>query len=197
MASYDAERRPIGTRNTLEAADNYARSGDIFSAVHDIEDEGPQGESKRAAIAATLPPKIKHFAPIGVHLGYYYEHSPIITSDGTAPPPYEAANYRPTARPGHRAPHVWLGDGRSMLDLFGRGFTLLNFGCNEEECAGMINAAAACGMPLAINRIDDAVVASAYGARLCLVRPDGHVAWRGDHRPDDPQRIIDVARGAG
>ena len=28
-----------------------------------------------------------------------------------------------------------------------------------------------------------------------LVRPDGHVAWRGDRMPDDPLRIIDVVRG--
>ena len=29
--------------------------------------------------------------------------------------------------PGGRAPHAWLADGRSTLDLFGRGFTLLRF----------------------------------------------------------------------
>jgi hypothetical protein len=28
------------------------------------------------------------------------------------------------------------------------------------------------------------------------VRPDGHVAWRGDAQPDDPMRVIDIVRGA-
>jgi hypothetical protein len=105
MASYDRERRPIGLQNTLEAADNYARSGNIFAAVADIEDEGVRGAQTRAAIAATLPPKIKHFAPIGVHLGYHYAGSPIISPDGTRPPPFDAASYAPMARPGHRACH--------------------------------------------------------------------------------------------
>jgi hypothetical protein len=31
---------------------------------------------------------------------------------------------------------------------------------------------------------------------LVLVRPDGHVAWRGDILPDDPQALIDRVRGA-
>jgi flavin-dependent monooxygenase StaC len=29
------------------------------------------------------------------------------------------------------------------------------------------------------------------------VRPDGHVAWRGDEIPADAARVIDTARGAG
>ena len=43
------------------------------------------------------------------------------------PPPDDPAEYTPSARPGSRAPHVWLRDGRSTLDLYGRGFTLLRF----------------------------------------------------------------------
>ena len=195
MRSYDLERRPIGSRNTLEAADNYARSGNIFEAVHDIEDDGPQGVRTLAAIAASLPPKIKHFAPIGVHLGYYYEQSPIIVPDGTAPPPFDAANYAPTARPGHRAPHVWLRDGRSTLDLFGRGFVLLSFD-RDIDCSPLLEAAALCGVPVSLHTIDDPTAAAIYATRLCLVRPDGHVAWRGDQCPRCPQDVIDIARGA-
>jgi hypothetical protein len=35
-----------------------------------------------------------------------------------------------------------------------------------------------------------------YGAALVLVRPDQHVAWRGDSAPADPARLIDLIRGA-
>jgi 2-polyprenyl-6-methoxyphenol hydroxylase-like FAD-dependent oxidoreductase len=196
LASYDRERRPIGLRNTLEAADNYARSGDIFSAVGQIESEDAVGERQRTAIAASLPPKIKHFAPIGVHLGYHYDQSPIIMPDGTPPPENDAASYTPTSRPGHRAPHVWLADGRSTLDLFGRGFALLCFGGAADDSAGLIEAARARGAPLSVHAIDETSVAAIYEKRFCLVRPDGHVAWRGDQPPTDPAAMMDMVCGA-
>ena len=196
MRSYDLERRPIGSRNTLEAADNYSRSGAIFSHVQNIEDEGPLGAQARAAIAGSLPPKIKHFAPIGVHLGYHYDRSALIVPDGTSPPPFEAATYKPTARPGHRAPHVWLADGRSTLDLFGRGFVLLIFGGAAEDCLPMVEAAARRKIPLSVQSIDDPTAEAIYENRFCLVRPDGHVAWRGNQCPVDPERLMDVIRGA-
>jgi len=43
--------------------------------------------------------------------------------------------------------------------------------------------------------IADPAIAGLYQRRLVLVRPDGHVAWRGDAAPADPQAVIDVARG--
>ena len=196
LASYDRERRPIGLRNTLEAADNYARSGDIFSAVGDIENEDAAGERQRAAIASSLPPKIKHFAPIGIHLGYHYDHSPIIVPDGTPTPQSEAASYRSTSRPGHRAPHVWLADGRSILDLFGRGFVLLCFGGPADDCLALTEAARERGVPLSVQFIAEASATVAYEQRFCLMRPDGHVAWRGDQAPTDPAAVIDIVRGA-
>ena len=196
MRSYDRERRPIGLRNTLEAADNYSRSGDIFSAVQNIEDDDASGALTRATISASLPAKIKHFAPIGVHLGYHYEGSPIIFPDGTLPPRFEAASYAPTCRPGHRAPHVWLADGRSTLDLFGRGFALLCFGGEADDGSRLVGAARGRGVPLSVHFIDKVAAKAGYQQGLCLVRPDGHVAWRGDRSPDDPERVIDVVRGA-
>ena len=196
LASYDAERRPIGLRNTLEAADNYARSGDIFATPAAVEDAGPAGEAARAAIARLLPPKIKHFAPIGVHLGYRYEGSPIIVADGTTAPPNEAASYQPTSRPGHRAPHAWLAPGSSTLDLFGRGFVLLCLGENGAGGETFAAAARKRGVPLKVANIAAPAIAGLYERRFVLVRPDGHVAWRGDAPPDDPGAILDVARGA-
>ena len=34
-----------------------------------------------------------------------------------------------------------------------------------------------------------------YERRLVLVRPDGHVAWRGDEVPSDALALIDTVRG--
>jgi 2-polyprenyl-6-methoxyphenol hydroxylase-like FAD-dependent oxidoreductase len=195
LASYERERRPIGLGNTLEAADNYDRSGEIFAQPAALEEPGPAGDAARAAVAAKLPPKIKHFAPIGVHLGYHYETSPIIVPDGTPPPAFDAARYRPTARPGHRAPHAWLARNRSTLDLFGRGFCLLRF-ADAPDTSSLRGAAEVAGVPLQEVLLSDPTIAALYGRRLVLVRPDGHVAWRGDEAPADPRVLIDIIRGA-
>jgi hypothetical protein len=43
--------------------------------------------------------------------------------------------------------------------------------------------------------IADRAVTELYGAGLVLVRPDGHVAWRGNACPDEPLAAIDRIRG--
>lgn len=201
LATYDTERRPVGEFNTREAADNYARSGELFNVPAAVESTGVDGDAARDAVAARLPPKIKHFAPIGVHLGYRYENSPLIIPDGTPAPPMETASYTPTARPGHRAPHAWLPDGRSMLDYFGKGFVLVRFGGDVSAGRSLQRAAQAAGVPLSIVDVDDAAIAACYGSRLVLVRPDGHVAWRAnsnlDPNPDSENATTLIARVVG
>ena len=194
LASYETERRPIGLFNTREAADNYDKSGTIFAVPEALEEDGAAGEAARAAVAALLPLKIKHFAPIGVHLGSAYETSPLIIDDGTPPVPFDPVRYTPSARPGQRAPHAWLASRQSTLDLFGHGFTLLRFGDAGGE--PLIEAARAAELALNIADIADAAIARLYGRCLVLVRPDGHVAWRGDSVPARPRAIIDRIRGA-
>jgi hypothetical protein len=44
--------------------------------------------------------------------------------------------------------------------------------------------------------VDDAEAAEIYEQPLVLVRPDGHVAWRGRASPADPLTSIDRVRGA-
>ncbi|MET0472700.1 MAG: FAD-dependent monooxygenase, partial [Xanthobacteraceae bacterium] len=103
---------------------------------------------------------------------------------------------RPTTRPGARAPHAWLPDGRSTLDLFGRGFVLLRLGDGAPDCAALEMAFARRRVPLTVVAIADARICELYERRFVLVRPDGHVAWRSDALPDDPLAVIDRVRGA-
>jgi 2-polyprenyl-6-methoxyphenol hydroxylase-like FAD-dependent oxidoreductase len=194
LASYETERRPIGLFNTREAADNYDKSGTIFAVPEALEEDGAAGDAARVAVAALLPPKIKHFAPIGVHLGSSYENSPLIVDDGTPAVPFDPVRYTPSARPGQRAPHAWLAPGKSVLDLFGRGFTLLRFG--GDSGAALIAAAREAELPLNVEDIADATLARLYERGLALVRPDGHVAWRGDSAPAQARAIMDRVRGA-
>jgi hypothetical protein len=131
----------------------------------------------------------------GYHLGYRYDDSPIIVPDGTPAPPLEGRTYTQIARPGARAPHVWLADGRSTLDLYGRGFVLLRLGADAPAGDALQRAAHERGVPLEVMAIEAADVLKAYERRLVLVRPDGHVAWRADAEPADAYAIIDRVRG--
>lgn len=81
-----------------------------------------------------------------------------------------------------------------MLDLFGRGFTLLRFGAADPS--PLVAAAQSAGMPLDVVDLDNAAAERLYERKLVLVRPDGHVAWRGDAAPAAPRAIVDRVRGA-
>jgi hypothetical protein len=105
-------------------------------------------------------------------------------------------SYTPSTRPGSRAPHAWIGEGRSTLDLYGTGFTLLRLGASPPDAEGLHAAAKDRGVPLQVIALANPAVAKAYEAPLVLVRPDGHVAWRGNVEPEDPAQMIDRIRGA-
>lgn len=199
LQSYEIERRPVATFNVMEAARNLAR---MLKPREERPPEaiftpGPQGERARKAYGDWYT---RMMAPewftIGVQLGYRYETSPIVVREEGPEPQHEVARYLQTARPGHRAPHIWIGRGRSTLDLFGRGFVLLRFLGAPPDASGLVAAATARGLPLQVIDICHSAAAEAYEKRLVLVRPDGHVAWRGDAEPADPMRVIDTVRGA-
>jgi 2-polyprenyl-6-methoxyphenol hydroxylase-like FAD-dependent oxidoreductase len=196
LASYDAERRPIGIRNVGAATRFYATNEAFGRGYSALDGDTAEGAAQRAKLGALMEQKVgEEFRTLGLQLGYRYEDSPICIADGTAATPDQPETYVPTARPGHRAPHVWLGDGRTTLDLFGRGFTLLRFS-EAVDVADIESAARERGMPLQAAGVDNAEAADLYQRRLVLVRPDGHVAWRGDAAPSDVLAVIDKVRGA-
>jgi hypothetical protein len=102
----------------------------------------------------------------------------------------------PSTWPGSRAPHAWLADGRSTIDLFGNGFVLLRLGTSPPDAGRISDAAKARGVPLAIVSLPDPQLATLYERPLVLVRPDGHVAWRGHEPSTDADGLIDRVRGA-
>jgi 2-polyprenyl-6-methoxyphenol hydroxylase-like FAD-dependent oxidoreductase len=197
LDSYGGERQPIGTRNVTEASGNLRRM--LSVPPHpDLLDDTPQGAATREKVGREFAETMRReWFTLGAHLGYRYENSPICWPDGTAAPPDDPRAYVPTARPGHRAPHAFLADGRSTLDLFGRGFALLGFGAAAAEAAPLLAAAQKRNLPLTFTAIAEPHIAALYERRFVLVRPDGHVAWRGDRMPVDALCVIDVVRGAG
>jgi 2-polyprenyl-6-methoxyphenol hydroxylase-like FAD-dependent oxidoreductase len=196
LDSYSIERQPIGTRNVIEASGNLRRMLSV-SPHPDLLDDTPQGAATREKVGREFSETMRReWFTLGAHLGYRYENSPICWPDGTAAPPDDPRAYVPTARPGHRAPHAFLADGRSTLDLFGRGFVLLGFGAEAAEAAPLLAAARQRHLPLTFTAIAEPHIAALYERKFALVRPDGHVAWRGDRLPEDALCVIDVVRGA-
>jgi 2-polyprenyl-6-methoxyphenol hydroxylase-like FAD-dependent oxidoreductase len=195
LDSYDIERRPASARATETSLRNYRR---LISAAQraEIYAPTPEGDAARQAIGKQMVEENeKSWHPVGIHLGYIYDPSPIVVPDGTPKPPDDTFGYQPTAFPGARAPHVWLGPDQSILDLFGTGFVLLQFA--DAPTTAIEQAAAARGVPLEVRRIENREAAALYESALVLVRPDGHVAWRGDRAPADALALIDTVRGAG
>lgn len=195
LASYDVERRPASARATEESLRNYGRLVDE-KPVAGLAADTDEGACLRREVGARLvEANEKAWHPIGIHLGHVYFPSPIVVDDGTPPAPDHIDGYMPTTRPGARAPHMWLEEGKkSILDLFGPGFTLLKF--RKVDTTALAAQAALVGMPLSCVDIDNAEAAALYEKALVLVRPDGHVAWRGDTLPHDSVALIDRVRGA-
>lgn len=195
LDSYEAERHPVAVRNTAAAADNFKpwRLRLDFSRV--LEDT-PQGADDRAHIGKVLLGAFKpEWETWGTTLGYRYDDSPICIPDGSPPVPDDSMVYEQTSRPGSRAPHAWMKDGRSTIDLFGRGFVLLAFDGVDERVERLHAAAKAVGMPLQTVELQDPAIARLYERRYVLVRPDGHVSWRGDQLPADAAHLVDAVRG--
>ena len=194
LDSYEAERRPIAAGSIDEASGNYRRLRKPPSGP-DIAADSPAGEAQRTETRAFIlaNQSNREWETEGMQLGFRYQNSPIIVADGTPEPSFDVADYLPTTWPGARAPHAWLADGRSTLDLFGKGYVLLRLGSDAPPAAPFLAAAA--GLPLRTETITDPAIARLYQRKLVLVRPDGHVAWRGNTLPDDPRAILSHIRG--
>jgi 2-polyprenyl-6-methoxyphenol hydroxylase-like FAD-dependent oxidoreductase len=198
LRTYEAERRPVGLRNVAEASRNLRRMLSTRERLPSPElfQPGTANDAARKEYGDWFAAIMRHewFAN-GVMMGYRYDNSPIVMPDGTPAPADVSHPYTQTARPGSRASHVWLKDGRSTLDLFGRGFVLLRLGRNPPSGGQIERAALERHVPLTTIDIDHPDVLTAYERRLVLVRPDGHVAWRADEAPADAGALIDVIRG--
>ncbi len=193
LESYEAERRPVHRFVMEEAVGNHALLGrDLWQPG--LEDDTPAGRALRAEVGARIrSTKFREFNTLGVMLGYRYEGSPLVVPDGTRAPAQDFINYVPTARPGSLAPHAWMHDGSSLYDHFGSWLTLLC--CDAQDTAVARHAASRMGVPLTVVTPDLPALRDLYDARCALIRPDQHVAWRGDALPADFENVL--ARACG
>ena len=178
--SYASERRPIHKAVIEEAVANHAIVA--IAPPPSLEDDTAEGAAQRAALGANLQAtKGREFYTLGTVLGLGYENSPVIAGERGTPPPHHSQVYTPTARPGYLAPHAWLAGGSSLYDAFGMGFALLvASSADEAQVRTARDEARALNVPLTVVRPEGVAVRELYGADLTLIRPDQHVAWRGD-----------------
>ena len=200
LGSYEIERSPIAKRNIGFSTQNFKAWQDTPDPQA-VCDDTEEGARVRAALGRRLRDSTRvEWESMGLQIGYRYEGSPICVPDGTPPTPDDFSEYVPSTRPGSRAPHAWLSDGRSTLDLFGRGFVLLSFNLSHMNAAergidALEAAFAQREMPMRMVPIAEDAIAKLYERDLVLVRPDGHIAWRGN-KVSNAITIADTVRGA-
>jgi 2-polyprenyl-6-methoxyphenol hydroxylase-like FAD-dependent oxidoreductase len=194
LGSYEIERRQVGARNV--AASRFASQGRRkWRAMvrPDIRDN-PQARASLARVAYEEQPKSNEM--IGAELGYRYDNSPLVWAEPGDPPPLDFIEYRPSTWPGTRLPHVWLADGSAVQDRIGYdlGFTVLRL-AGDHDLQVLRQAFDSLGAPLRVLDLRDERARELYGFDLILLRPDMHVAWRGNRLPDQPLRLASMATG--
>jgi 2-polyprenyl-6-methoxyphenol hydroxylase-like FAD-dependent oxidoreductase len=188
LDSYHAERQPLGTLITQNSLANAMSMG-------------------RTENKAGVLPRREFLAEQGLIFGANYESAAVVP-DGTPAPALQdmVTEYVPSARPGCRAPHVWLKRGNdeiSSIDLIGPHFVLMA-GAQGDAWRRAAQGIAIAWPPLIAHVIGKDTEVSdpdghwhaAYGIEpdgAVLVRPDGYVAWRsrtGAANPDSALREV-------
>lgn len=185
LDSYHAERQPLGLITTQASLANALSMG-------------------RHARQSNVLPRREFLSEQGLIFGMSYQSTAVV-SDGTLPAAVDdpVTEYAPAARPGSRAPHVWLRRGNeqiSTIDLFGARFVLLA-GRDGDAWKRAAEGISPSWPPLVAFTIGENGDLgdpedswhSAYGVDAdgaVLVRPDGYVAWRSRSGEANPQIML-------
>ncbi len=189
LESYGRERIPVAQNNAHQSLTNAIKLVELAAALGT--DAEPTSERLRAsladpskadAIAAAVELQREHFDLFGLQLGYVYSEGALVP-DGQSAEPGSPSEYEPTACPGARMPHAWLGEsgGQSTLDLVPIDRPVLfSFG-HHDAWARALDDADVVAVRIGVDTPElDAWrnVCEVEETGALLVRPDHHVAWR-------------------
>ena len=199
LPSYEAERRPIGLRNVKASrAAMMGRLGWRAAYEPNVKESTPEGAATRARMSALFNTEQRKITEIsGIESGYRYANSPIIFPESGDGPNSDNPCYVPTAWPGTRLPHVWLDGGSALHDRLGAGYTLLRLGHTGVDTVLLERAFRELSAPFDVIDIASQRAREIYEYDLLLIRPDLHVAWRGNELPPDAGLIARIATGYG
>ncbi|EXJ71834.1 uncharacterized protein A1O5_04335 [Cladophialophora psammophila CBS 110553] len=187
LDSYETERRPVAMRNSEHSgvhmtahitACSLLAGNDLAEANSDTE----TGKEIRSKVHEHYQNHIGENTDLGIEMGYRYQSSVIIPeSDGASEPPWTPSAYVPTTWPGSRPPHLFLENGKAIFDeLHPSAWTLVTF--NDQPCGEeyIIQAAQNSKVPMKhLNLSGESKAKELWERDLVLIRPDEHVAWRG------------------
>jgi len=187
LDSYEAERRPIALFNR-EMCFNLMEVWRRFMLLTVM-------RVSRAQLAGYINDLERVNNSIGIHFGYRYHLSPIVAHEDGPEPAWDPRRIVATTWPGGRPASVRLEDGRELFDQFGTGYTLVDLS-DSGAGADLVAALEKRGLPIAHLHLQDPAVRKVWERDLVLVRPDQHVAWRGDESPADPAALIAKLTGS-
>ena len=185
LATYEAERRPVGKLTVEQAYTRYVTRTATYLGATDFQ---------------------PFVADFNIELGHLH-HSPAILAEEAGGKVHDDPR-QTCGRPGPRAPHVWLernGQRVSSLDLFGASFVLLagrrvrpgaRRAVRPPRLSPASTSIAIASAPSRATRTTASRRPMASLRRRGAHRPDGFVGWRAAAMADDPQAVIARALGA-
>ncbi|KAM3418751.1 hypothetical protein BST61_g4725 [Cercospora zeina] len=206
LKSYEVERKPVAQRNVAHSGVHFRVHTELAEILsrdgadpHHVDEDSDQARCTRSKVHEHYQQHSGENQDFGVEMDYRYI-SPLVIPDASAEvePPWTPSQYTPTTWPGIRAPHVFLSNGAAIFDTFGQDWTLLSFANNERDQDSFTEAAKALSIPLSsVNLAKESLAKKLYERTYVLIRPDQHVAWRGNTvgTADDARRVLERVSG--
>jgi len=195
LGSYELERRPVAAETIAVASQHMAILAPELADPRLVGSDDDFAAAQPVVEEAVHRLKYGEFHSNGFILGTSYANSRIVAGEGTneARTVPNSEGSRPSAAPGHRLPHRWLSDGRSLYDLLGREFSLVG-DVRGPAARALSDAADQLRLPLTLVKLPAGEAQRYFNAPLVLVRPDQHIAWRGTEAHDG-QSLLSLVAG--
>ncbi|MGW6036899.1 FAD-dependent monooxygenase [Gordonia terrae] len=218
LDTYGAERRPVAERNAEQSLNSFFQHGELddaigltpetspeqgWAAIEAVVDETPESDQIRKRLAVAVDRKRLEFSAHNIEIGYSYTEGAFVAGDDPRDAEFDPCTYIPSAAPGNRLPHIWLGNGparTSSIDLIDPARLTLIVSARADGWRSAAADLIAQGRALHVVDLDQFGVLSGNGdweqtvgvapTGAVLVRPDHFVAWRAVADNENPTTTL-------